>query len=247
MVLSKALVFASAGVLLAQVPEPQPKLELDHVWIAVSRNAPERKALERAGFVISPDVNRHDGQGTASITAEFRNAFLELIWVDPAVPVAPGLERVAAKFGLRADWRASGWSPIGIGLRWLGPAQPLPVPSFAVTADWLPAGSSIVMLTPRDDTASPSLFISPAALSDPAEQAIRAARFHHPNGVHRVTAIRLLAPAKYQPIGAIAFLKDAGLLRTGTAEQWTMELTFDGGSQGKSGDLRPELPLVIRF
>jgi len=49
----------------------EPQLEFDHVWIVVTRDAPERAALERAGLKISPDVNRHDGQGTASISASF--------------------------------------------------------------------------------------------------------------------------------------------------------------------------------
>ena len=61
----------------------------------MSRDAPERAALERAGLKISPDVNRHDGQGTASISAEFLNAYLELMWPDPTVSVAPGAERGA--------------------------------------------------------------------------------------------------------------------------------------------------------
>ena len=47
------------------------ELQFDHVWIVVTRDAPERAALERAGLKISPDLNRHVGQGTASITAEF--------------------------------------------------------------------------------------------------------------------------------------------------------------------------------
>ena len=38
-----------------------PELEFDHVWIVVTRDAPERAALERAGLKISPNVNRHDG------------------------------------------------------------------------------------------------------------------------------------------------------------------------------------------
>jgi hypothetical protein len=36
------------------------ELEFDHVWIVVTRDAPERAALEKAGLKISPDVNRHD-------------------------------------------------------------------------------------------------------------------------------------------------------------------------------------------
>jgi hypothetical protein len=68
------------------------ELEFDHVWIVVSRDAPERAALERAGLKISPSVNRNDGQGTASVSAEFFNAYIELMWPDPTVSVAPGAE-----------------------------------------------------------------------------------------------------------------------------------------------------------
>src|SRR5437667_9968932 len=69
------------------------ELEFDHVWIVVNRDAPERAALERAGLKISPNVNRHDGQGTASISGEILNAYLELIRPDPTVSVAQGANR----------------------------------------------------------------------------------------------------------------------------------------------------------
>jgi len=84
------------------------ELQFDHVWIVVTREAPERAALERAGLKISPDRNRHDGQGTASITTEFLNSYIELMWPDPTVSVAPGLERAVEKFKNRMNWRTSG-------------------------------------------------------------------------------------------------------------------------------------------
>ena len=87
------------------------ELEFDHVWIVVTRDAPEGAALERAGLKISPDVNCHDGEGSASITAEFFNAYLELMWPDPTVSVAPGAERAVEKFNNRMNWRISGWCP----------------------------------------------------------------------------------------------------------------------------------------
>ena len=43
-------------------------LVLDHAWVVVAPGAPERVKLEQAGFIIAPAVNRHDGQGTASVT-----------------------------------------------------------------------------------------------------------------------------------------------------------------------------------
>jgi len=64
-------------------------LTLSHAWIVVTTGAPERKALEGAGFRIAPKVNRHDGQGTASVTVELLNGFLELLYPDPSVPVSP--------------------------------------------------------------------------------------------------------------------------------------------------------------
>lgn len=57
-----------------------PGIELDHIWIMVSPDAPERSALERAGLQISKDVNHHEGTGTSSIRVELDNSYLELMW-----------------------------------------------------------------------------------------------------------------------------------------------------------------------
>jgi len=240
-----AVALFTAAVVHAQA---QPQIEFDHVWIMVSPNAPERAALQRAGLQISPDINRHDGQGTASITVEFENAFLELMWPDSTVAVRPGLERAAEKFRQRMLWRSSGWCPIGIGFRRTTPSDDaFPFPTWSTTAPWLPAGSAIEMLTPRDDTASPSLFVSPRALSGQGEQAARASRFRHPAGVHRITAVRLISPKTYRPIAPLSYLNRMHVLDVQQGEEWAVELTFDGGGKGKSRDLSPDLPLVIRY
>src|SRR5260370_287312 len=141
------------------------ELEFDHVWIVVSRDAPERAALERAGLKISPDVNRHDGQGTASVSAEFFNAYIELMWPDPTVSVAPGAERGVEKFKNRMNWRTSGWSPIGIALHRTGPGTTLPFPTWSLAPDWMPEGTANEILTALDDKKSPSLFIKPPVLA----------------------------------------------------------------------------------
>jgi hypothetical protein len=249
--MNKVALLARTFLLLAATASPaaaQAQIELDHVWIMVTPNAPEREALKRAGFEISPDLNRHDGQGTASITVEFENAFLELMWRDPAETVAPGLERAADKFRQRMLWRSSGWCPFGIGFRRTTSSNdPFPFSTWSVTAPWLPPGSAIEMLTPRDDQSSPSLFISPRALSNTTEQAARAARFHHSIGVRRLTAVHLVSPKTYQPVESLAYLQKLGLLSVEQGSEWLLNLTFDGGSKKNSKDLRPDLPLVVHF
>src|SRR5436190_8225665 len=126
---------------------------------------PGTSSAGKSGLKISPDVNRHDGQGTASITADFQNSYIELMWPDPTVSVAPGAERGVEKFKNRMNWRASGWCPIGIGLHRVGTATPLPFPTWTIAPDWMPKGTAIEILTARDDTKSPSFFIEPDVLA----------------------------------------------------------------------------------
>jgi hypothetical protein len=111
----------------------------------------------------------------------------------------------------------------------------------------MPKGSKMEMLTPRDDTRSPALFIEPRALTDTSEQAARASRYHHPIGTRQITAIRLISPKTYEPIAALKYLQSQHVLSVTQGDQWLLELTFDGGKRKKSKDLRPDFPVVIRY
>jgi hypothetical protein len=231
------------------------ELKFDHVWIVVTRDAPERAALERAGLKISPNVNRHDGQGTASISAEFLNAYIELMWPDPTVSVAPGVERGVEKFKNRMNWRTSGWCPIGIGLHRSGSAMPLPFPTWTIATDWMPKGTAIEILIARDDTKSPSFFIEPLALAvkekakidnaGPARTASPAS--DHPIGVERITDIQLIRPKEYQPVASFTYLEKAGIFKSTEGKEWAIEITFDDGRKAQTKDLRSDLPLIIHY
>jgi hypothetical protein len=238
--------FGASGLISAE----RPGVEFDHVWIMVSPNGPERTALTKAGFRLAPETNRHDGQGAASISVELENAYLELMWPDATVSVAPGLERAAEKFRQRMLWRTSGWCPFGIGLRRTAASSepaPFPFPTWSWTADWMPKGEVMEMLTPRDDTRSPALFLEPFVLADPKKQAARGALYRHPNGCRRITGIRLTSPESYEPIPPLNYLQAQHVLDLVRGDAWLMELIFDGGNAKKSKDLRPDLPLVIRY
>jgi len=238
-------VLSFAGVAMAATGQ---QLAFDHASIMVSPGAPERAALEQVGLQISPGVNRNEGQGTASIAVEFQNSYLELVWVDASVPVKPSLEPAAQKFRNRMAWRTSGWCPFSIASRRTTEEKlALPFPTWSWTADWMPKGAEMVMLTPRDDTRSPALYIEPRALTDQAKQAALAAKFHHPLGVHRITSVRLVSPNSYQPIAPLSYLQQQRILSAGHGEQWLLELTFDSGKKKKSKDLRPDLPLILRY
>ena len=215
-------------------------VQFDHLWIVVSRDAPERAVLEKAGIRFAPEVNKHDGQGTASIMAEFQNSFLELAWPDPTVPISPGMERGAEKFRQRMLWRTSGWSPIGIVMHRVS-NDPIPFPTWSLSPAWMQPGTAMVMLMPRDDATSPSLSVHPATTG----QAARA--MQHPIGVKNITAIRLIEPKSYQTIDALPWLEKQGVLKLDRGDAWAVEITFDKATKKKSKDFRPDLPLLIRY
>src|SRR5207247_8947896 len=116
-----------------------------------------------------------DGQGTASVTVEFVNGFLELIYPDSTVPVSPALEAGAKKFRMRSAWRETGYSPIGIVFD-RTPATPekLPFPTWRISADWMAKGTFIEMMTPKDMPKAVSLSIHPASTSEAENEGTRA-------------------------------------------------------------------------
>jgi hypothetical protein len=237
----------AAGPARAEIP-----LALDHAWIAVRPNAPERAAFERAGFRIAPTVNRHDGQGSASVTVEFENGFLELLWPDDTVPVAPEAAPAKQRFVNKMNWRADGWSPFAVGLHWTAPPQTLPFDTWKVSAAWMGPGKSMEMLTPRGSPAT-TLFIpvngadlagNRAAI---AKGGAAAAPFMHPNGARRLTSVRIVAPTPEGLPPAAPALAGVQGLTLDVGQAWLMEVTLDGGAQHRTADLRPDLPMVIRY
>lgn len=229
----------------AQAGDAAP-VAFDHAWIVASPGAPERKLLADAGFTIAAQTNHHEGQGTSSITLEFVNGYLELIWVDDAVPGTPV---VLEKFRNRAQWRTSGWSPIGIGLHRTDKGSgPLPWPTWQIPrAAWLPEGEFIEMLSPREYPKAPSVFVTPPSLAI-VEPRKETNDFRHKNGTRRITGVRVIVPTAQEIAGIpAADLATMGAAAFSVGGEWTLDVTLDGHAQKQQRDFRPQLPLVVHY
>jgi hypothetical protein len=130
----------------------------------------------------------------------------------------------------------------------------LPFPTWSIAPDWMPKGTAIEILTARDDTKSPSLFIEPSVLAVKeeanrklAENDPKRSAFQHPIGVERLTEIRLVKPKEYQPAAAFTYLEKTGIFKSSEGKEWAIEITFDAGRKMQTKDLRPDLPLTIRY
>jgi len=229
------------------------QLTLSHALISVTTGAPERTGLEKAGFRVAPMVNRHDGQGTASVTIEFLNGFLELIYPDPTVPVLPALQAGAEKFRLKSAWRETGYSPIGIVFN-RTPATPekFPFATWRISLEWMEQGSFIEMMTPKEMPKTVSLSIHPASTGEKenemlARDPVKGAMFLHPNGARRLTGLRVAAPSADGLPPAASYIAGLGLVKFDVGRQWLLDVTLDNGKQGKTKNLEPDLPMIIHY
>jgi TolB protein len=237
-----------------EVPSPGPvaqaaRVELDHVFIVVKPGAlGEIAALRSAGVNVGSDTRRHEGQGTASVAAFFENAYLELIWVDSTVAVAPEHKATARWFRDAAAWRTSGHSPFGLGLRRRpGDIDPLPVPVQREAAPWLGPDAAYEVLHQPSDSRAADFFVVPKRASVPTWIAGVRERepelLRHPGGGREITLVRLLGLPKHQP-AAFRILRP-NRIEMARAAHPLLELYLDNGTKGERVDLRPVLPLVI--
>jgi hypothetical protein len=230
-----------------------PPFTLSHAWIVVSPGAPERKALEKSGFVIAPTVNRHEGQGTASVTVEFLNGYLELTYPDSTVPIVPALKVGAEKFRMKSKWRETGYSPLGIVFN-RTPATPdtFPFPTWKISPEWMEPGTFMQMLTPREMPRAVFLSIHPPGTPEPvnaklAEDPVQGAMFRHKNGARRLTGIIVVAPDAEGFPPSARYIAGYGLARFEVGKEWLLDVTLDNGRQKITRDLRPDLPLLIHY
>ena len=239
----------------SSVTGDSPPLVLSHAWIVVTTGAPQRTVLEKAGFRIAPNVNRHDGQGTASVTVEFLNGFLELMYPDPTVPVTPALKIGAEKFRLKSEWRETGYSPIGIVFdRTAATPEEFPFPTWKISAAWMDKGTFIEMLTPKEMPKALSLSISSHLESTRerenellARDVDKGAMFLHPNGARRLTNFRVIVPNAGSLPPSASYLASQGLITFEIGKQWLLDVTLDNGKQGMQKNLEPDLPVLIRY
>lgn len=242
-----------AALLAGAAPAAEPPLRLDHVIVYARPGAPEQAALKNAGFTIAPTVNRDDGQGTASVTVEFLNGYLELLYPDPGVPVAPQMQAVAQKFRDRSNWRDTGVSPFGLQLHKTAAAPAMfAFPTVKVHAAWMAPGENIELLTPRDRPKALGLFVPPSATDEVANtrlaaDRVKGAMFRHPSGATRITGVEIVAPAAEDFPPAAALAAQDRTVKFTLGNEWLLILTLDGGRQGKVRDLNPDLPLILRY
>lgn len=195
-------------------------LELDHVSILCAAGAPEAAALARLGLKEELP-NTHPGQGTACRRFRFCNAYVELLWVHD--------EREVRSEGVQRTRRWERWSlrgqaacPFGIVLRPKADvrAEQVPFPTWAYTPSYLPEGFAIDVAV---DT----------PLNEPEFVYL---------GFQRGQAQRVHEPVAHGIAATV--VTDVSI---GTPVPCQQSIAARSAEEGRTADLRPDLPLVVHW
>jgi len=208
-------------------------VELDHLFIMTAAGAPEADALAAHGFAEGTP-NRHPGQGTANRRFFFGNAFLEFLWVEDETEARSD---VVARTRLFDRWQArgTGASPFGVCLR---PGVPGEQPLFRVwnyRPPYLPEGSAIPVATNSERIDEPLLFVLPSGR-----------RPESPGSMREITRVVIETPVA-APSGEAIALAHSRIVEWRRAATHGMLIEFDRGAGGGHADLRPALPLQLRW
>jgi len=213
------------------------------VFVCCSPGAPEAASLARLGLTEG-SPNTHPGQGTACRRFFFGNAYLELFWV--ADPEEAQNERTRpTRLWERWSRRQAGACPFGVILRPSAnaPERAPPFGTWSYHPRYMPEHLAIEIAT-GTPLGEPGLFYIPFARRP---DALGREPITHASGLREISALKVGLPAPGALSRAARQAEAAGVLSFVTEAEHLMTLGFDGEGVGKARDLRPELPLVLRW
>jgi hypothetical protein len=217
--------------------------ELDHLFVIAQPGAPEAERLIELGLVEG-SPNTHPGQGTANRRFYFHSSMLELLYAtDEGELRSPVVEQI--RLWDRSRWRQTAACPFGLTLRATSDDPP-PFTTFDYAPLWVPEGFTIPMA--RGTMAvEPLLFINPMGQRPDAYPSDRHEPLDHPLGVREITGVHIVSAGCELPSDPLRAVKRLGIATFSQGEGHLLEVTLDDGKRGKSADLRPDLPLVLRW
>src|SRR5712671_1774136 len=80
-----------------------------------------------------------------------------------------------------------------------------------------------------------------------ARDPVKGAVFLHPNGARRLTGLRVVAPDADGLPPAASYIVGHGLVKFDVGGRWLLDVTLDGGKQGVTRNLEPDLPMVVHY
>lgn len=211
---------------------------IDHFYVFAKRGAPEQQRLLARGLQVGMRRD-HQGQGTRNICFSFADCYLELLWIDDQEEAHNDASK-PLRLLERSNWRESHASPFGICLRSdIDTATP-PFAHWDYRPAYLPDGMAIAIARSSDAIEEPMLFLIDRAFEP----------FGETHLLSRFTLHSLLLTTPTSPTTNPVPSRGVPRFEAVHGDEHLMTVTLQNensevGSQQL--DLRPELPLVLRW
>jgi len=220
---------------------------IDHVFICTAAGAPAAGRLRLFGLTEGSS-NQHPGQGTACRRFFFRNAMLELVWMENAKEAQSEQTR-RTRLWERCSNAGSGASPFGIILRpempaLSGPVEECPFPAWEYRPETMPG---LELQISEDAGLEEPMWCYMEHGRAPAGASIEKRQpLDHPAGFRDVTGVHVVGP----PLSSTSVTRamaDKRLITVQTGPEHLLEVQFDGGTKNGKVDFQPDLPLIFRW
>lgn len=218
--------------------------ELDHIFILCPTGAEVAAQSLRALGLKEGSPNQHEGQGTACRRFFFENAYVELLWVSDA---SEAQSEPARRTRLWERWSKAPHAacPFGIVLRAgsTSDTHACPFPSWVYRPHYWPPnlGIDIAHGTPLEEPEFLYLGFQRGRAREGAEPT------NHGIPAHKITHAAVALPASHGRSPTAHTLEAMGLLDFVEADQHFVSLTFDSAASGKTADLRPDVPMILKW
>ena len=219
--------------------------ELDHIFIMVSKGAPEAQQLIDFGLTEGP--NRvHKGQGTQNRCFFFNNVMIELLWVYNEQDAQNEITTPTTLWS-RWQYRNTTASAFGLCIRSSNKEDNIaPFKSWKYQPELFPKPMYVSIADSVSNLKEPLIFFSPMGhrpdCGDYADDRTR----QHKIGFKELTSISLNNQS-FENSDALNSLLEHKIIEINCELNNKIELQFDGAATGCVKDFYPGLPLIIRW
>jgi hypothetical protein len=211
-------------------------LSLHHVFLLTEPEAPAADALVELGLVEG-SRNVHPGQGSANRRFFFEDLYLELVYFTDENEARTGAGSVIRSLD---RYRAAEGSPIGLIFRADSGEDLSSFPSFPYQPSYFDEGVFFSVGDNAGRLDEPSCIVLPVPV--PVPQAGPEPRSGVP--FSRVSRVAVSVPTK-EPSAVLAAAGEVDRVALQPGRQHLLEIEF--GDAAAEADLRPEMPLVVRW
>lgn len=211
-------------------------LELDHFFILTDKAPRCAEQLVALGLVEGSS-NSHPGQGTANHRFFCKNSMLELLYISDADEANNG---PASKLRLTERSGSDAASPFGLVFRQGGGSQKEPFPGWRYHPDYFSGIRYFHIGESTDRLVEPLCIYMPFDFQSTENEPLQAGRFA------RITQLIISVPVQ-RPSAVLKAASECEMISIRLNEPHQMEVVFNQAKEGQVQDLRPAMPLIIRW